>query len=356
MLKQKLLIIDKTTFGGCVDVYKRCEYLRDFYDIQVICFESIVFDVLNMDGVRVHCVSSRGNRIVRGIRYILYISWFLLFYNGKIMVMHFPKCSVLKKIFFWKKMILDIRSLGVFDDLEKNRVFDTELQKCCDVYDHVVLISEGVRNKLHIDIAKTSIIPLGSDIMSQELKQFSSLNLLYVGTFTNRNLDITLKGLAKYISETNDKTIHYHIVGDGEGDILERMKKIAYEELSLNENVTFYGRVPHYQLIPFFDKCNVGVSFVPMTEYYEHQPPTKTYEYVLSGLYCIATNTYANRCIINGDNGILINDSCTSFADALFMVKENMCNFDSVKIRNTLLDFTWKNIVNNVVCDVLNKI
>lgn len=152
------------------------------------------------------------------------------------------------------------------------------------------------------------------------------------------------------------KPIHYHIVGDGEGVILARMKRIAYDELSLNDHVTFYGRVAHHQLTPFFDKCNVGVSFVPMTEYYEHQPPTKTYEYVLSGLYCIATATYCNKQLIDSRNGVLIKDNAESFADALSEIYNNRANIKEQEIRDSLKDSTWKNIVKNILKPILERI
>jgi glycosyltransferase involved in cell wall biosynthesis len=356
MSKQGLLIIDKAPFGCLTDSYKWCQYLRDDYDITFICLDSTEREKLVMDGVDVRYVSSRGSRTMRGVRYMLYVLWFLLFYRGKIMVVYFPGVDVFKRIFFWKKMNLDIRTLSVYDDEVRNRQYDAKLRKTCDLYEHITLISEGIRDKLGLDISKTSILPLGSDVISQAPKQFNSLNLLYVGTFTNRNLDVTLKGLAKYIDETGERTIHYHIVGDGEGDILARMKKIAYDELVLNDNVTFYGRVAHHQLTPFFDKCNVGVSFVPMTEYYEYQPPTKTYEYVLSGLYCIATATHSNKQLIDSRNGVLIKDDENSFANALIEIYNNRENIKEQEIRESLKDSTWENIVKNILKPILKFI
>ena len=169
---------------------------------------------------------------------MLYVLWFLLFYSGKIMVVYFPGVDVFKRIFFWKKLNLDVRTLAIFNDEVRNRQYDDKLRKTCDLYDHITLISEGIRDKLGLDISKTSILPLGSDVISQEPKQFNSLNLLYVGTFTNRNLDVTLRGLAKYINETGDKTIHYHIVGDG---IQKHLLEQYISEKGLENTVTLWG-------------------------------------------------------------------------------------------------------------------
>ena len=54
-----------------------------------------------------------------------------------------------------------------------------------------------------------------------------------------------------------------------------------------------------------------------MTKFYDIQTPTKTFEYIISGLFCIATNTTANKNLINKDNGILCDDNATSFSNAL---------------------------------------
>jgi nucleoside-diphosphate-sugar epimerase len=65
------------------------------------------------------------------------------------------------------------------------------------------------------------------------------------------------------------------------------------------------GRVEHI----YFDIHNIGVSYIPMLKCFDNQPPTKTFEYLLSGMPVIATATNANKDIINDVNGVLINDN-----------------------------------------------
>mgnify|MGYP003297881273 CR=1 FL=1 len=152
MSKQKLLIINKGPFGGLTDSYKWCQYLRDDYDVTFICLDSTEREKLVMDGIDVRYVSSRGSRTMRGIRYMLYVWWFLLFYSGKIMVVYFPGVDVFKRVFFWKKMNLDIRTLAISKDLDFNVKYDAKLRKTCDLYNHITLISEGIRDKLGLDL------------------------------------------------------------------------------------------------------------------------------------------------------------------------------------------------------------
>ena len=55
-MKQKLLIIDKCQFGYLTDSYKWCEYLRDEYDITMLCIDS-GHKKFEMDGVKIQYVN-----------------------------------------------------------------------------------------------------------------------------------------------------------------------------------------------------------------------------------------------------------------------------------------------------------
>ena len=99
------------------------------------------------------------------------------------------------------------------------------------------------------------------------------------------------------------------------------------------------------ELKEFFDHSNVGVSFVPMTPMYNYQPPTKTFEYINSGLFCIATQTFANSEVITSTNGILIPDNAENFCNALQKFIQNKEKISDKEIRNTGQAYLWKNIV-----------
>ena len=178
--------------------------------------------------------------------------------------------------------------------------------------------------------------------------------MLYVGTLSGRDIDKTVKGLAIFKEAHPDVAIHYDIVGDGYNNELSKLKELT-KELNITDCVTLHGFKPHTEIKEFLDKCNIGVSFVPITECYNHQPPTKTYEYILSGLYTIATGTYCNKEIITPENGIIINDNEEDFANALNYITQNNKQFNSSIIRETLTESTWKNIVKNYLQPCLNK-
>lgn len=340
----RLLIICRQQFGYLVDIYKWCEHISDDYQVDVVTFDGKDKIILDKPNVKVHYVSYKGNKTIRGIRYILVSLWYMLFFKGNIIVEYFNGCEIFKKILPWKKMILDIRTLSI-KKVEKIRIEENNrIKSASNRYDFTTIISEGTRNAISLDINKSAIVPLGSDIISDKGKEYNTIRLLYVGTLSGREIDKTIKGLYLFLKNHPTVNITYDIVGDGYANEVETIRGLA-KELSVEQYITLHGFKPHTEIKKFLDKCNIGISYVPITEFYNHQPPTKTYEYILSGLYTIATDTFCNRNIINKNNGILIKDNEEDFANALYQISNNYKTFNSDKIRKTLLHSTWKDIV-----------
>lgn len=350
-MKQKLLIINKTQFGYHTDYYKYCEYLKNDYNITFLCFDS-GREKLNMKGVFVKYVSSRGNFIYRGLSFFVIIFLELQKPYSIIFIKYFPYCKWLKKVFPNKKMILDIRSLSVTRNKKKRIIYDRKLRKACNYFDFVTIISEGLREKLLLSKNKSSVLPLGADIISNDDKDFSSLKLLYVGTFNNRNIEITIEGLALFLENYPNFNITYDIVGFGNKEE-EKLIKETIRKFKLDKVVFFHGRIPHFKLYPFFKNCNIGVSYVPIKDYYNFQPVTKTFEYILSGMACIGTNTYENRKIITAQNGEICDDTAEGFKQALEAIMLRRHIFNSKKIQDTLSNYLWENIVTNELLPVL---
>ena len=352
-MKKQILIINKAQFGYFTDYYKYCEYLKDEYHVKYFCFDSGK-KKLSMEGVDVTYISIRGHKIIRGIRFFFYALLKSFMFRGIIFINYFDNCHYLKRILSRKKMILDIRTLSVKKDDNQRRISDSKLKKACTQFDFITIISQGLREKLELKSENSAILPLGSDVISTINKKFESLNLLYVGVLNNRNISQTIEGLSIFCkNHPHIKTITYDVIGDG--NEFEEIKQLV-KSLNLSGKVTLHGRIPHFELKPYFDKCNVGISYVPITDYYEYQPVTKSYEYILSGLYCIATSTYCNRQIISDENGVLIIDTPEAFAEAVYHIYEHRNSLNSKTIQSTLLNNTWDNIVNDYLIPLLKKI
>jgi hypothetical protein len=106
----------------------------------------------------------------------------------------------------------------------------------------------------------------------------------------------------------------------------------------------------------FFDQCNIGVSYVPIIDYYDCQPLTKTFKYLLSGMRVIATNTSENENVIGPTNGVLIGDAPEAFCVVLKVIYEKRNLFDSAEIRRRASGYTWEGIVRKNLLPYLESI
>ena len=153
----------------------------------------------------------------------------------------------------------------------------------------------------------------------------------------------------------NSQHVTYDIVGDGRYGEADQLKSML-SAMELDSIVKLHGYIQHCGLKEFYEKCNVGVSFVPMIECFEFQPVTKTFEYALSGLYTIATRTFANQQVIKDVNGILIDDTPEEFARALLRLSGMSNEIHSNEIRSSMKDYTWRSIVDNQLKPALDKL
>lgn len=165
-------------------------------------------------------------------------------------------------------------------------------------------------------------------------KTFSTLKLLYIGTLSGRRVHETIEGLKLFMDKHPEAEVSYSIIGRGKEEDVQLLNR-AITVHQLGGVVTYYGYLPDSEIVAFFEECNVGVSYVPITPYYTDVIVTKTVEYLLSGLAVIATNTNKNRDDINDANGVLIEDSPTSFARGLEKIFSKLRCYDSEVIRKS---------------------
>ena len=353
MSKNSLLIIDKHQFGYLTDTYKWCEYLKDDFDITIITPKG-KNSIIPLDGINIIVVSGR-NRLLFGFKYLATSLYNMLLFKGPIIVVYFVGCDLFKRLLPQKRMILDIRTLSVNCSEEIRAKYNDRINKTCLLYDHITCISEGVRQSLTLTGKSSSILPLGADSFCDKAKEFKDLHLLYVGTLTDRHIEQTILGVKQFCIHHPDVIVNYDIVGDGLYNEEEELKLLVNEN-GLGEIIRIHGRIPYNNLARFFDKSNVGISYIPKTSYFEYQPPTKTYEYILSGMVCIATSTLANREIVNQDNGVLIEDTPESFEKGLVELFLNRGRYDSSQIKTSLAIYQWSIIVNRDLKPILEML
>ena len=351
-----LLIIDVNPFGMLTDVVKWTQYLSKQWNISLLCFSSRnnYNTQPRAEDIKLIEVHNYTNRHLKAAVFILRSFFLLLFYKGKVVIEYFPYCELLKCLFPRKAMMLDIRTMSVNpDDVIRNNA-NRRIRHACKYFDKVTAISEGVASQL--GRADVVVLPLGSDIMSSCPKIYNNgIRLLYIGILTNRRIGDSIEGVVSFHTLNPSIPISYTIIGYGAENEENHIRQLV-KDLKAEDYVLFVGRKRHEQLSTYIDNSNVGLSFVPMTDYFDFQPPTKTFEYCLSGLYCIATGTSANREFISSANGVIIEDSPQGVLNGLTAYWHMSSHISEASIRKSLISFTWENIVNRALVPVLSSL
>lgn len=344
---KKLLFIDTEQYGYHTDVYKFCQHLKN-YETTVICYDTGLNRIIS-DKIKVVYVKAGKNKKINLLFFLIRCLLYIFSTYDFCFICFFPHCELLK-IISRKKLHLDIRSMCVSQSEYWRKDFDSKLKNSIKYFDSISAISNGIARKLSLNDYYP--LPLGADIISSTNKDFSTLHLLYIGVLSNRHIYETVSGINMFLMRHKDVKLVYDIVGYGsEESVINEMIK----NYNLDEIITMHGRKPYHELKHYLDVANIGISYIPMADYYDYQPPTKTFEYVLSGLYCIATATSANKDVISKENGILIQDNSESFAEALEYILFNKDSFRSEKIVSSLKNYQWEKIVTNYLIPIIEN-
>ena len=136
---------------------------------------------------------------------------------------------------------------------------------------------------------------------------------------------------------------------------LQQVRKKSIIFYGIEKNVNFLGEIRKPLLNTFLLNSDIAVSFIPCILRYQNQPPTKTFEYLLSGIPVLATNTNENIKIIDKYNGILIDDNATSFLNGIEFYLKNRTLYNSEYIYFNSLQYSWLNIVKNKLLPIINN-
>lgn len=346
-MEKKILIVAPYQFGELSDCYYWAKYGKEEARIAYFGY-SYKGERASMErtceGVKQYKVHHYSNRVFLGLWfYIKLISVMLLDGYKHVIICNMPGAKILPIFFPHRNIILDIRTLSVAADMNQRIASDSKLRRTCKSFNKISCISDGIKDKLNLQGKEVAILPLGAENLSNKNKTFEELKLFYIGTFNNRKMDVFIKGVEQFIKETHCH-ITFDIVGNGTEEETALIKE-AVAVCELSPYVKLHGYLTHEESREFFDRCNVGVSFIPMTDYYQYQPPTKTYEYLLSGMVCIATATASNQEVVNKKNGILVLDNESSVCEGLKRLYQSREKYDSAQIVRLSSTYHWEEII-----------
>lgn len=341
----ELLILNRAQFGYHLGTYYYSRWAAKKLHITYVGFDA-GRPKLHAEGVEVKYVSHAGRKCVRYLRFLLICARAVRRCRGAILINYFPGCSVLRCLGPGPRMILDIRTGSIRSNAYARRCENQIMQCETRFFRNISVVSRSLAARLHLPAERTHILPLGAERMPAKVKRCDRLDLLYVGTLDGRRIEDTVVGFERFLRDYGAAiAMTYTIVGDGHNGELDGLRRMVQLK-GLDDVVRLPGYVHRTRLESTFERCNVGVSYVPICDMYDCQPVTKTFEYLFAGMPVIATATTENRKVVTRFNGVLIPDTPEGFYRGLKEVYARRHEFDSEVVRRSCPESLWDRIVN----------
>lgn len=347
---ENILIIGHVPYGYNTDWYKFSENLSKSFDVYYLCQKGINKEYLSEHVKVIYFEATSKNYYYKTFLEAKKLRDKIRF--KKVFVYVYPSCSLLRLLFSKEQLILDIRTSYIKSPILTwicNKLIKIE----STVYGKISVISLGVGEFLHLKKNKCYVLPLGGEALEYYSKSLDTLNLLYLGTLYDRNIHKTVEGFALFKKLQPEANVKYTIVGVGSQSDIDLIQG-TIEKYDLQNDVHYIGEKRGDELIDIFKQHNVGVSYIPLTKYYDCQPPTKTFEYLLATMLVLATPTTENKKVINEQNGCLsYDDTPESFASSISILYLNRHKFDLKGIYEHSIKYSWGNIVDNYLLPLI---
>lgn len=342
---KKILILFPYQWGYNTDYMFYSTLLREKYDVTYIGYD-MGLPVVPNNGVKVINVPFIGKASLLAFVRTAYRE------SRKqeithIFINYFITCSLLLILIPGTiKKVVDVRTSFIYKNKFKTLILNRIMKLECSFFKHISVVSEGVAKFLKLP-GRTHVLPLGGPEFPISQKKFDVINFLYVGTFYDRDIVQTLKAFSRFIaSHSNIVSLKYTIIGYGTSEEIADIENHIVS-LSLQDYVTYLGPIRYPELNQYFLNHNVGICYIPLTDYYDCQPPTKTFEYLLSGSVVLGTSTSENRKVITQKNGVLVQDSVDEFYNGMVHIYQNRALYTSRGIQVDAAKYSWSSIVAN---------
>lgn len=353
--RKNILLITSAQYGYHTDSYFYAELLSKHYNVFYLGYDhgNENFETKNVNVFHIPFRLGKIKSRIAMMRLAASLNKKEKFVHT--MIFYFTFSSLFKLCVKGSFHIMDIRTSFVFDSKLKRYIYNHLMCVEASFFKHVTIISKSLQNYLRIK-KNLHVLPLGAPDFITNEKDFSSLKVMYVGTFYDRNIEQTVLGFHLFLIGAGfPKDVKYTIIGFGSEEEKLRIKS-AIKDNSLEEYIDFKGEIRYPALTSYFLESNIGISFIPLTSYYDCQPPTKTFEYLLNGMAVLATRTSENILVINQSNGVLIGDSAQEFSEGLTELYRIRNTFDSSLIKQKASTFTWEYIVENNLYPYLDSL
>ncbi|MDZ7870854.1 MAG: hypothetical protein U5L02_16910 [Rheinheimera sp.] len=98
----------------------------------------------------------------------------------------------------------------------------------------------------------------------------------------------------------------------------------------------------------YFDNAHVGIAYIPVTDFYDVQPATKIYEYCLSSIPVLATDTTENIRVLKQNFGVLVADNALDFSYGIEKIIDKINARELYFSENQIEKFNWYFVVRDL--------
>jgi hypothetical protein len=350
----KILICCQNQFGYHSDTFYYSKFLSKCNSVDYVGWD-YGKERMHVESVNVHYLSRKAGIIRRNVEYIKYCLMMISRSEYDVVfIKYFKGCSLLKLLHPNNIYIMDIRTAAVNNKKHIRVLEDCLLKLESKLFKNITVVSESLANKLNLK--KYHVVPLGALPLCDRrdiLVPNDELNLVYVGTFNGRQLEKTVEAIYLFRNRNPYINIRYFIIGDGI-DLDKRKVLECIEKCNLKSVVSIEGFIPHSELKSYFESSHVGIAYIPVTDFYDVQPATKIYEYCLSSIPVLATNTTENVRVLKPCFGVTVADNPIEFSYGIERIIEKIINNELSFDDGQVGEFNWYSVVRDLEDYMIN--
>lgn len=361
----RILLVTTNQFGYLVDYHRYYTYLKkNGHEVKFISFDykREKIEGENPDVIYVPKIKNKAKKHFQFMKTIVDAEKKYNF--DRIMIHVFPLISLLSLFIKKEKIHVDIRTVSIHKKEYKRKFFDFLIQFATRVY-KTSSITDAAAKK--IGIREYKLLPLGGAYFGTQqngtaendkyrhIFESGDFIILYVGTLTKRRIIDCVKGFHHYITKHPGAKARFVIIGTAGGNEISEINEYS-EKHGLQNLVYTLGYIPQTRLSYFFNHSDCGISFTPLTQFYQLQPNTKTYEYLVNGIPVIGTATLDNIQILESSKvpcGVIIKDNPEEVEEAIGKMIDNRHLYKKEDIAREFNRFEWDNLFDVYLGDVL---
>jgi len=367
MSKKRILIVGLNQLPHSY-LSNMCKYLSDCFDVTIISpdegIDTIENDLFSIVLLKAsvnkykHILAKKLYTLVRLFRIIDKFRKYAKMRDFDLVYIWDQTWAFAIKLIMGRKykFVMQMFAQGVSANRVKNYMHDKQVKFNTFFFNHIFMGTERNMMYFRIPSHKVHITGVGVEKRCKANKSFNTMDLVYLGILTNRDVHKTISGFTRFFEEhKNDIQMSYHIIGTGSSEYVALLRQ-EMADIPKDVPIHYHGRLNDLEVMSVFEKCNIGVAFNKVTSYYKHNTSTKLHEYLLSGMPVIATGNDINKRIINDLNGVIIESSPEGFYHGLEIMYKHLDRYDSSQIALSDHRYSLDYVAYNKIIPAFNQI